>query len=45
MENILEKEPVKRVQEFINQFNPQLKVLVLETTARKIGRASCRERV
>ena len=34
MENILEKEPVKRVQEFINQFNPQLKVLVLETTAR-----------
>ena len=34
MENILEKEPVKRVQEFINQFNPQLKVLVLDTTAR-----------
>ena len=34
MENILEKEPVKRVQEFINQFNPQLKDLVLDTTAR-----------
>ena len=34
MENILEKEPVKRVQEFINQCNPQLKVLVLDTTAR-----------
>ena len=34
MENILEKEPVKRVQEFINQFNPQLKVLLLDTTAR-----------
>ena len=34
MENILEKEPIKRVQEFINQFNPQLKVLVLDTTAR-----------
>ena len=34
MENILEKEPVKRVQEFINQFNPKLKVLVLDTTAR-----------
>ena len=34
MENILEKGPVKRVQEFINQFNPQLKVLVLDTTAR-----------
>ena len=34
MENILEKEPVKRVQEFISKFNPKLKVLVLETTAR-----------
>ena len=34
MENILEKEPVKRVQEFITQFDPKLKVLVLETTAR-----------
>ena len=34
MENILEKEPVKRVQEFINQFDPKLKVLVLDTTAR-----------
>ena len=28
MENILEKEPVKRVQEFINKFDPKLKVLV-----------------
>ena len=34
MENILEKEPVKRVQEFINQFDHKLKVLVLDTTAR-----------
>ena len=34
MENILEKEPVKRVQEFITQFDPKLKVLILETTAR-----------
>ena len=34
MENILEKEPVKRVQEFINQFDSKLKVLVLDTTAR-----------
>ena len=34
MENILEKEPVKRVQEYITQFNPKLKVLVLDTTAR-----------
>ena len=34
MENLLNKEPVKRVQEFINQFDPKLKVLVLDTTAR-----------
>ena len=34
MENILEKEPVKRVQEFITQFDPKLKVLSLDTTAR-----------
>ena len=34
MEKILEKEPVKRVQEFITQFDPKLKVLILETTAR-----------
>ena len=34
MENILEKEPVKRVQEFINRFDPKQKVLVLDSTAR-----------
>ena len=34
MENILEKEPVKRVQEVIAQFDPKLKVLTLNTTAR-----------
>ena len=34
MENILEKEPVKRVQDFITQFDYKLKVLVLDTTAR-----------
>ena len=34
MENILEKEPVKRVKEFIIKFDPKLKVLVLDTTAR-----------
>jgi len=34
MENLLSKEPVKRVQEFIAQFDPKLKVLTLETTAR-----------
>jgi len=34
MENLLNKEPVKRVQEFIAQFDPKLKVLALNTTAR-----------
>jgi len=34
MENLLNKEPVKRVQEFIDQFDPKLKILILDTTAR-----------
>ena len=34
MEKILDKEPVKRVQEFIFKFNSELKVLVLDTTAK-----------
>ena len=34
MEKLLNKEPVKRVQEFIAQFDPKLKVLVLDTTAK-----------
>ena len=34
MENLLSKEPVKRVQEVIAQFDPKLKVLTLNTTAR-----------
>jgi len=34
MEKLLSKEPVKRVQEFIAQFDPKLKVLALDTTAR-----------
>ena len=34
MEKLLNKEPVKRVQEFISQFDPKLKVLTLDTTAR-----------
>ena len=34
MEILLNKEPVKRVQEFIAQFDPKLKVLALDTTAR-----------
>ena len=34
MENILDKEAVKRVQKFITRFDPKLKVLVLDTSAR-----------
>jgi len=34
MENLLNKDTVKRVQEFIAQFDPKLKVLLLDTTAR-----------
>ena len=34
MENILDKVSVKRVQDFITQFNPKLKVLALDITAR-----------
>ena len=34
MEDLLNKKPVKRVQEFITQFDHKLKVLVLDTTAR-----------
>ena len=34
MENLLNKEPVKRVQDFIAKFDPKLKVLSLNTTAR-----------
>mgnify|MGYP001216403316 CR=1 FL=1 len=34
MENILNKEPVKRVQEFIKKFDGKLKILLLNTTAK-----------
>jgi len=34
MENVLKNEPVKRVEKFITQFDPKLKVLILDTTAR-----------
>ena len=34
MENLLNKDSVKRVEEFIKKFNPKLEVLVLDTTAR-----------
>ncbi len=34
MSELLNKESVKRVQEFIKKFDPNLKILVLDTTAR-----------
>jgi len=34
MENLLNKDSVKRVKKFIKKFDPQLNVIVLETTAR-----------
>ena len=34
MEDLLNKKPVKRVQEFITQFDTKLKILTLDTTAR-----------
>ena len=34
MEDLLKKEPVKRVQDFIAKFDSKLKVMVLDTTAR-----------
>ena len=34
MEDLLKKEPVKRVQNFIAKFDSKLKVMVLDTTAR-----------
>ena len=40
MENLLNKEPVKRVKEFIKKFDPKLNVLVLDTTARTANDAA-----
>ena len=34
MENLLNKDSVKKVQKFIKKFNPKFEVLVLDTTAR-----------
>ena len=34
MENILNKEPVKRVEKFITKFDSKLKIIVLDTSAR-----------
>ena len=40
MEDLLNKESVKRVQEFIKKFDNKLKVLVLDTTARTASDAA-----
>ena len=40
MENLLNKESVNRVQEFIEKFDNELKVLVLDTTARTANDAA-----
>jgi len=40
MENLLKKEAVKKVQEFIKKFDPKLKVIVLDTTARTANDAA-----
>tara|TARA_B100000029_G_C17517165_1_gene938538 strand:+ start:868 stop:1350 length:483 start_codon:yes stop_codon:yes gene_type:complete len=40
MENLLNKEPVKRVNEFIKKFDPKLEIIVLETTARTANDAA-----
>jgi prolyl-tRNA editing enzyme YbaK/EbsC (Cys-tRNA(Pro) deacylase) len=40
MEDLLNKESVKRVQEFINKFDNKLKVLVLDTTAKTANDAA-----
>ena len=34
MSELLKKEPVKRVEEFLKKFDPNLKIIVLDTTAR-----------
>ena len=40
MEDLLNKEPVKRVQEFITKFDSKLNILVLNTTARTAKEAA-----
>jgi len=40
MDDILNKAPVKRVEAFINKFDPNLKILLLNTTARTAKEAS-----
>ena len=40
MEDLLNKESVKKVQEFIKKFDPKLEVLILDTTARTAQEAA-----
>tara|TARA_B100000029_G_C17437599_1_gene910245 strand:+ start:647 stop:1129 length:483 start_codon:yes stop_codon:yes gene_type:complete len=40
MENLLNNEPVKRVQELIKKFDPKLEILVLDTSARTAKEAA-----
>ena len=40
MENLLNKEPVKKVQEFIKKFDPKLEIIVLDTSARTANDAA-----
>ena len=40
MNNLLDKEPVKRVQDFIRKYNSNLEITVLDTTARTANDAA-----
>ena len=40
MSELLKKEPVKRVREFLNKFDPNLKIIVLDSTARSAKEAA-----
>ena len=40
MSELLKKEPVKRVGEFLNKFDPNLKIIVLDSTARSAKEAA-----
>ena len=40
MENLLNKEPVKKVQEFIKKFDPKLEIITLDTSARTTNDAA-----
>ena len=40
MDNLLDKEPVKRVQDFIRKYNSNLEITVLDTTARTANDAA-----